>query len=123
MAKHSSSRRNFVKDLALGSAAVALGGAAVAEQARAEAGLVDQPSQAPRPVPRPADTGERITTHHVEYASGIPLGGIGALAVVLFRTWQGRYTAQAHAGLTNCATYWHFMDLLWVYLFILLFWV
>jgi cytochrome c oxidase subunit III len=51
------------------------------------------------------------------------LGGIGALAVVLFRTWQGRYTAQAHAGLTNCATYWHFMDLLWVYLFILLFWV
>ena len=51
------------------------------------------------------------------------LGGIAALALVLVRTWSGRYTAQNHAGVTNCATYWHFMALLWVYLFVLLFWV
>jgi len=51
------------------------------------------------------------------------LGGIGALATVLVRTWQGRYTADAHAGVTNCAAYWHFMDLLWLYLLVLLFWV
>jgi cytochrome c oxidase subunit 3 len=50
------------------------------------------------------------------------LGGVAALALVLVRTWRGRYTAQEHAGVTNCATYWHFMDLLWVYLFVLLFW-
>jgi len=51
------------------------------------------------------------------------LGGIGALGVVLLRVWQGRYTAQEHAGVTNCATYWHSMDVLWLYLFVLLFWV
>ena len=51
------------------------------------------------------------------------LGGITALGVVAVRTWQGRYTAAEHAGLTNGATYWHFMDLLWIYLFVLLFWV
>ena len=51
------------------------------------------------------------------------LGGVVALATVLLRSWQGRYTAQAHAGVTNCAVYWHFMDLLWLYLFVLLFWV
>jgi len=51
------------------------------------------------------------------------LGGIGALGTVLVRTWQGRYTADAHAGITNCATYWHFLDLLWLYLLVLLFWV
>ena len=77
MAKHTSSRRRFVKELALGSAAVALGGAAAAPgRAEAVSGLVDQPSQAPRPQPRPADLAERSKTHRVEYASGIPLGGI-----------------------------------------------
>jgi cytochrome c oxidase subunit 3 len=51
------------------------------------------------------------------------LGGIAALGVVLVRTWQHRYTAGGHAGLVNCAVYWHFLDLLWLYLFVLLFWV
>ncbi len=51
------------------------------------------------------------------------LGGVVALAIVLLHSWQGRYAAQAHAGVTNCAAYWHFMDLLWLYLFVLLFWV
>ena len=51
------------------------------------------------------------------------LGGVVALTVVLFRTWRGRYTPQNYAGVTHCGIYWHFMDLLWMYLFVLLFWV
>jgi len=50
------------------------------------------------------------------------LGGLAALAIVTVRTWQGRYTAAHHGGIVNCAVYWHFLDLLWVYLFVLLFW-
>jgi cytochrome c oxidase subunit III len=50
------------------------------------------------------------------------LGGLCALGVVLLRAWQGHYTAREHGGLTVFATYWHFMDALWVYLFVLLFW-
>ena len=50
------------------------------------------------------------------------LGGIAALAVVAVRTWQHRYTAERHGGVVNCAVYWHFLDLLWLYLFVLLFW-
>ena len=80
MAKDASSRRRFVKELALGSAAVALGSAA-ARPEEAAAVLVDRPSQAPRPAPRPADTGERVKTHRVAYASGVPLGGIGTGSV------------------------------------------
>ncbi len=50
------------------------------------------------------------------------LGGLGALGVVLARAWRGRYTPHEYTGITVCATYWHFMDALWLYLFVLLFW-
>jgi len=81
MAKQTSSRRNFVKELALGSAAVALGGAVAPVKAEAEGGLVDQPSLAPRPAARRADTSERVKTHRIADVSGIPLGGIGTGSV------------------------------------------
>ncbi|MCS7311813.1 MAG: cytochrome c oxidase subunit 3 [Acidobacteria bacterium] len=48
------------------------------------------------------------------------LGGLIALGVVWFRAWRERYTPY-HPAIGLCATYWHFMDLLWVYLFVLLF--
>jgi cytochrome c oxidase subunit 3 len=48
------------------------------------------------------------------------LGGLIALTVVLIRAWQERYTPY-HPAVGLCATYWHFVDLLWVYLFGLLF--
>ena len=50
------------------------------------------------------------------------LGGLGALGVVLAGAWRGRYTPREHAGITLCALYWHFLDGLWLYLFVLLFW-
>ena len=48
------------------------------------------------------------------------LGGIAALGAVLIMGFRNRLTAFKHEPLDLCATYWHFMDGLWVYLFLLL---
>ena len=47
------------------------------------------------------------------------VGGVGALAFVLIQTFRNRYTKQDHEPIALCATYWHFIDGLWVYLFLL----
>ena len=47
-------------------------------------------------------------------------GGIAALAYVAAGLFRNRYSAAGHEPVTLCATYWHFMDGLWVYLFLLL---
>jgi len=50
------------------------------------------------------------------------LGGLAALGVVVWKAYAGRYGVASHAGVGVFALYWHFMDLLWLYLFALLFW-
>jgi cytochrome c oxidase subunit 3 len=59
-------------------------------------------------------------------AHGVHLiGGILALDFLLFRTWRktvGEYaTERRRATADAVALYWHFMDGLWIYLFLLLF--
>lgn len=53
------------------------------------------------------------------------IGGILALDFLLFRTWRkpaGEYSEERRrASADAVALYWHFMDALWVYLFLLLF--
>lgn len=49
-------------------------------------------------------------------------GGICALAYTLWKTWR----MDGHAALDviePTATYWHFVDGLWIFLFVILFWV
>jgi cytochrome c oxidase subunit 3 len=48
------------------------------------------------------------------------LGGVVVLAYVTAQIHRNRYTAANHEPVALCATYWHFMDGLWVYLFLLL---
>ena len=48
------------------------------------------------------------------------LGGLAALGYVLIQTLRNQYTASNHEPVTLCATYWHFMGGLWIYLFLLL---
>ena len=48
------------------------------------------------------------------------LGGVVAIFYVLVQTLRNRYTAWNHEPVALCATYWHFLDGLWVYLFLLL---
>lgn len=50
------------------------------------------------------------------------LGGLTALGVIVWKAHAGRYGVASHAGIGVFALYWHFMDLLWLYLFALLFW-
>jgi cytochrome c oxidase subunit 3 len=48
------------------------------------------------------------------------LGGVFALGVVFFRAVKDRITSSNYEPLKLCALYWHVMDALWIYLFLLL---
>ena len=54
-------------------------------------------------------------------AHGLHLfGGLIAIAYVTACVWRGRLWATREAVVEAAALYWHFMDVLWVYLFVLL---
>lgn len=46
------------------------------------------------------------------------LGGIIALLIVFFRAFRKRVKVYNATGLEIVATYWHFVDVLWLYLFV-----
>ncbi len=48
------------------------------------------------------------------------LSGVIALIVVLVKSMSQKYTAENSSGVRLCATYWHFLDGLWIYLFVFL---
>jgi len=45
-------------------------------------------------------------------------GGVIALIYVLVRSLSGYYSSRNKLGVELCITYWHFLDVLWLYLFI-----
>ena len=47
-------------------------------------------------------------------------GGILYLVIVTAKSYQGSYTAENHLPIELCSIFWHFLDFLWVYLFIFL---
>lgn len=49
-------------------------------------------------------------------------GGICALAYTLWKTWRAD-ARMALDVIEPTATYWHFVDALWIFLFVILFWV
>ena len=44
------------------------------------------------------------------------VAGLITLLVVLYNQWRGKYSPDNMLGLELGATFWHFLDLLWVYL-------
>jgi len=50
------------------------------------------------------------------------VGGIGALAYALWKAHRATAPAPALSAVEPTATYWHFVDGLWLYLFFILFW-
>lgn len=44
------------------------------------------------------------------------VAGIISLLVVLYQQWKRKYSPQEYLGISLGATFWHFLDLLWVYL-------
>ena len=52
------------------------------------------------------------------------LGGLVILCILLWRFHLGQFSARHHVGIAAGAIYWHFVDLVWVFLFLILyFWV
>lgn len=51
------------------------------------------------------------------------LGGLGVLLYTGWRVSRAREAARASDAVDPAATYWHFLGVLWLYLFVLLFWV
>ena len=49
------------------------------------------------------------------------LGGVAGLATLTARAWISAVGIPARASLNVTALYWHFMDGLWIYLLVLLF--
>ena len=49
------------------------------------------------------------------------IGGLIPLGLVTKRAWASVYSSSRHAGVTYCAFYWHFLDAVWVIMFIVMF--
>jgi cytochrome c oxidase subunit 3 len=47
--------------------------------------------------------------------------GIGILATLLFFSWRGKYTAEYNTPIDLAGLYWHFVDIIWIFLFPLLY--
>ena len=47
--------------------------------------------------------------------------GVGIFSYLLYYAWKGKYTPEYHTPLENSGLYWHFVDIVWIYLFPLLY--
>jgi cytochrome c oxidase subunit 3 len=60
-----------------------------------------------------------ITALHVAHL----VGGMIAIILVFSRALLGKYSAASYNGVTVCAIYWHFLDGLWIYLYLFLLYI
>ena len=58
-----------------------------------------------------------VTVMHLLHLAG----GLVALLIIIFKQLKGKYNATDTLGIELGAMYWHFLDLLWIYLFLFLF--
>jgi cytochrome c oxidase subunit 3 len=49
------------------------------------------------------------------------VAGIMALSVTYVKSLKSKYSAENHLGLSLCGIFWHFLDILWVILFLFLY--
>jgi cytochrome c oxidase subunit 3 len=47
--------------------------------------------------------------------------GIAIMAVITWMAWKGRFTAEWYTPVEIMGLYWHFVDLVWIFLFPLLY--
>lgn len=60
-----------------------------------------------------------ITGLHVVHV----LGGVIALLVMFFKAYRTTKRVYSSVGIEIASTYWHFVDILWIYLFIFFLWI
>ncbi len=51
------------------------------------------------------------------------LGGVVALIVMFFRAFRRQKRTYSSVGIEVASTYWHFVDILWIYLFVFFLWI
>ena len=47
--------------------------------------------------------------------------GVTLLGFISYFAWKGRYTAEYHNPVENAALYWHFVDVVWIFLYPMLY--
>ena len=47
--------------------------------------------------------------------------GLGVMAVMLWLSWRGAITEEYYAPIEISGLYWHFVDIVWIFLFPLLY--
>jgi len=47
--------------------------------------------------------------------------GVGLFGFLAYMAWRGKYTADYYTPIENAGLYWHFVDVVWIYLFGLLY--
>ncbi len=47
--------------------------------------------------------------------------GVGLFSTLAFFAWRGKYSANYYTPIENAGLYWHFVDIVWIYLFPLLY--
>ena len=56
------------------------------------------------------------------FASKVFLVGTIFLSVCLWRTYKLQFTPKSHFGFEAAAWYWHFVDVVWLFLFTCIYW-
>ena len=49
------------------------------------------------------------------------LGGLILLTLILYRAARGQFSSQHHVGVAAVTLYWHFVDVVWIFLLIVLY--
>ena len=49
------------------------------------------------------------------------LGGLVLLALILYRAAKGQFNSQHYVGVAAVTLYWHFVDVVWFFLFLILY--
>lgn len=79
------------------------------------------PSQASYPDPKPAQLFFGfyfiLTGLHALHM----IVGVGIVGTILYFGWKGRYTPEYHNPVEIAGLYWHFVDIVWIYLYPLLY--
>ncbi|HEX8687282.1 MAG TPA: cytochrome c oxidase subunit 3, partial [Pyrinomonadaceae bacterium] len=47
--------------------------------------------------------------------------GVGIIAPIMWMAWRGRFSPEYHGPVENFGLYWHFVDIIWIFLFPLLY--
>ena len=80
----------------------------------------------------PGHPGQPVDQHHAQIFFSLYFAmtgmhalhmiiGVGLFTYLLYHAWKGAYTPEYHTPLENSGLYWHFVDIVWIYLFPLLY--